>query len=48
MRFDQNKNIVDVPTKETLLNILKSKLQEERVLIDVPRSDLAPNQKYDT
>ena len=41
MRFDQNKNIVDVPTKETLLNILKSKLQEERVLIDVPRSDLA-------
>jgi len=41
MRFDQNKNIVDVPTKETLLNILKSRLQEERVLIDVPRSDLA-------
>src|SRR5659263_525721 len=41
MRFDQNKNIGDVPTKETLLNILKSRLQEERVLIDVPRSDLA-------
>ncbi|MDP2844875.1 MAG: hypothetical protein Q8N79_02220 [Candidatus Methanoperedens sp.] len=41
MRLDQNKNIVYVPTKETLLNILKSKLQEERVLIDVPRSDLA-------
>lgn len=40
MRLDQNKNIVDVPTKETMLNILKSKLQEERVLIDVPRSDL--------
>lgn len=41
MHLDQNKNIVDVPTKDTLLNILKSKLQEERVLIDVPRSDLA-------
>jgi hypothetical protein len=41
MHLDQNKNIVNVPTKETLLNILKSKLQEERVLIDVPRSDLA-------
>jgi len=41
MHLDRNKKIVDVPTKETLLNILKSKLQEERVLIDVPRSDLA-------
>jgi len=41
MRFDRNKNIVDVPTKETLLNILRSKLQEERVLIDVPRTELA-------
>jgi hypothetical protein len=41
MHFDQNKNIVDVPTKDTLLNILRSKLREERVLIDVSRSDLA-------
>jgi hypothetical protein len=41
MHLNKNKKIVDVPTKETLLNILKSKLQEERVLIDVPRSDLA-------
>jgi hypothetical protein len=41
MRLDKNKNIVEIPTKDTLLNILKSKLQEERVLIDVPRSDLA-------
>ncbi len=41
MHFDQNKNIVYVPTKETLLNILKSKIQQERILIDVPRSDLA-------
>ena len=41
MHLDQNKNIVDVPTKDTLLNILRSKLQEERVLIGVSRSDLA-------
>ncbi|MDP3104562.1 MAG: hypothetical protein Q8M95_08130 [Candidatus Methanoperedens sp.] len=26
MRLDENKNIVDVPTKETLLSILKTKL----------------------
>jgi hypothetical protein len=41
MHLDKNKKIVDVPTKETLLNILKSKLREERVLIDVSRTDLA-------
>ena len=40
MRLDQNKNIVDVPTKETLLSILKAKIQEERVLVDVPRTEL--------
>ena len=41
MRLDQNKNIVDVPTKETLLSILKAKLQEDRVLVDVPRAELS-------
>ncbi|HEY9205133.1 MAG TPA: hypothetical protein VIO58_04355 [Candidatus Methanoperedens sp.] len=41
MRLDQNKNIVDIPTKETLLTILKNKLQEDRVLIDVPRTELS-------
>ncbi len=41
MRLDENKNIVDVPAKETLLSILKSKLQDDRVLIDVPRAELS-------
>jgi hypothetical protein len=40
MRLDQNNNIVDVPEKETLLGILKAKLQEDRVLVDVPRAEL--------
>ncbi len=40
MRLDKDKNIVEVPTKETLLSILKAKLQEERVLVDVPRAEL--------
>ncbi len=40
MRLDQNSNIVDVPEKETLLGILKAKLQEDRVLVDVPRAEL--------
>ncbi|MCX9009746.1 MAG: hypothetical protein OIN66_01370 [Candidatus Methanoperedens sp.] len=40
MRLDQNNNIVDVPEKETLLGILKAKLQEDRVLVDVPRDEL--------
>lgn len=40
MRLDLNKNIVDMPVKETLLSILRAKLQEERVLIDVPRTEL--------
>ncbi|VVB86034.1 Uncharacterised protein [uncultured archaeon] len=35
IRIDENKNIVDVPTKETLLCILKAKLHDDRVLIDV-------------
>lgn len=41
MHLDAKKNIVDVPTKETLLNILKAKLQEDRVLVDVPRAELS-------
>ncbi len=41
MRLDKNKNIVEVPAKETLLKILKNKLQEDRVLIDVPRAELS-------
>ncbi len=41
MRLDKNKNIVDVPTKETLLSILKTKLHDDRVLIDVPRAELS-------
>ena len=41
MRLDKNKNMVDVPAKETLLKILKNKLQEDHVLIDVPRSELS-------
>jgi len=41
MRLDENKNIIDVPTKETLLSVLKNKLQEDHVLIDVPRSELS-------
>lgn len=40
MRLDQKNNIVDVPEKETLLGILKAKLQEDRVLVDVPRAEL--------
>lgn len=40
MRFDSNKNILDVPTKETLLSIMRAKLQDERVLIDVPSDEL--------
>lgn len=41
MHLDKNKNIVDVPAKETLLKILKNKLQEDRVIIDVPRAELS-------
>jgi hypothetical protein len=41
MRLDKDKNIVEVPAKETLLNILKTKLHDDRVLIDVPRAELA-------
>jgi len=41
IRFDQNKNIVDMPTKENLLSILRAKLKDERVLIDVPRTELS-------
>jgi hypothetical protein len=40
MRLDQNNNIIDVPEKEILLGILKAKLQEDRVLVDVPRAEL--------
>ncbi len=40
MRLDQNNNIVDVPEKETLLSVLKAKLQEDHVLVDVPRAEL--------
>jgi hypothetical protein len=41
MRIDKNRNIVDVPAKETLLSILRNKLQDNRVLIDVPRAELS-------
>lgn len=41
MRIDTNRKIVDVPSKKTLLNILKAKLQEDRVLIDIPRAELS-------
>ncbi len=41
MRLDKNKNIVEVPAKETLLNILENKLHDDRVLIDVPRAELS-------
>ncbi len=40
MRLDRNNNVVDVPEKEILLCILKAKLQEDRVLVDVPRAEL--------
>ncbi len=40
MRLDRNNNIVDVPEKEILLGILKAKLQEDHVLVDVPRAEL--------
>lgn len=41
IRLDENKNVVDVPSKEILLSILKSKLHDDRVLIDVPRAELS-------
>jgi hypothetical protein len=41
MRLDENKNIVDVPSKEILQSILKTKLNDDRVLIDVPRAELS-------
>ncbi|MCZ7401172.1 MAG: hypothetical protein O8C61_03015 [Candidatus Methanoperedens sp.] len=41
MRLDKNKKIVDVPSKKILLNVLKAKLQDDRVLIDVPRTELS-------
>ena len=41
MRLDKNKQIVDVPSKKVLLNILKAKLQEDLVLIEVPRTELS-------
>jgi hypothetical protein len=41
MRLDSNKNIIDVPTKESLLRVLRTKIQEERILIDIPRAELA-------
>ena len=31
IRLDENKNVVDVPSKEILLSILKNKLQDDRV-----------------
>ncbi len=40
MRLDQSNNIIDAPEKEILLGILKAKLQEDRVLVDVPRAEL--------
>lgn len=41
MRLDENSNIVDVPSKEILQSILKTKLHDDRVLIDVPRAELS-------
>src|SRR4030067_531056 len=41
MCLDKNKKIVDVPSKKVLLNILKAKLQEDLVLIEVPRTELS-------
>ena len=41
MCLDKNKKIVDAPSKKNLLNILKTKLQDDRVLIDVPRTELS-------
>jgi len=41
MRLDENKNIVDVPSKEILQSILKTKLNDDHVLIDVPRAELS-------
>ena len=41
MRLDKNKKIVDVPSKKVLLNILEAKLQEDLVLIEVPRTELS-------
>jgi len=38
--FDFNGNLIDVPTKESLLNILKTKLNEEKVIIKVHAKDL--------
>ena len=38
--FDSNGNLIEVPTKETVLNILKMKLNEERVIIKVHAKDL--------
>ncbi len=41
MRLDKNKNIVDVPSKEILLCVLKTRLFDDRVLIEVPRAELS-------
>jgi len=40
--FDTNGDIVEVPSKETLLNILRNRLSEEKekVIIKVPTEDL--------
>jgi len=40
--FDTNGNIIEVPTKETLLNILRIRLskEKEKVIIKVPAEDL--------
>lgn len=42
MIFDFNGNMIEVPTKETLLNILKTKLNEEKesIIIRVNPKDL--------
>jgi hypothetical protein len=40
LMFDSNGDLIEVPTKETLLNIMKMKFNEERVIIKVHAKDL--------
>lgn len=38
--FDSEGNVINVPTKETLLKVLKTKLEGDRVIINVSAKDL--------
>jgi hypothetical protein len=40
IKFDPEGNIVDAPTKEILLKILKAKLKKDRVIVNISAKDL--------